>query len=383
MGREWLTGGGHFSIVKLAEPPPFAMSLLSRFPSLRSRGGRTLALAATASLGLGALPFAAPPQPLPNGSSGTVKARVTDTVTVRGAAAPGILSGLLASMLAPLPARAQLAPNQPVLRIGAIPDQKPEKLNRLYPLVASELSRQLGVKVSYVPVVDYAAAVGAFRSGSLDLVWFGGLTGVQARLQRPGARVLAQRDIDVSFHSIFIASTRSGIKPITSQKGLVELKGRRFTFGSESSTSGRLMPQWFLAQAGVKLSDFAGGAPGFSGSHDTTIALVSSGTYDAGVVNEQVWRASLHDGKANRAKVIPIWKSPGYPDYHWIAQGDLDARFGQGFTARLQKAILSWRPSDPQQKQILALFGAQQFTTAQASDYARIEQVGRQIGKIR
>jgi phosphonate transport system substrate-binding protein len=291
--------------------------------------------------------------------------------------------GVLAGLLAPAPAQAQQASPQAVLRIGAIPDQKPEKLNRLYPLVASQLSRQLGVKVTYVPVVDYAAAVGAFRTGNLDLVWFGGLTGVQARLQKPGARVLAQRDIDVSFHSIFIASTKSGLKPITNQKDLVELKGKRFSFGSESSTSGRLMPQYFLAQAGVNLSDFAGGGPGFSGSHDTTIALVSSGAYDAGVVNEQVWRASLHDGKANREKVIPIWKSPGYPDYHWIAQGNLDARFGKGFTLRLQRAILGWRSSNPEQKQILALFGAQQFTEVDAAAYGRIEQVGRQIGKIR
>jgi len=328
--------------------------------------GRSGALAALAGLTLATLPLAPVAGPGASSPSG-----------------PGAALGSLARLLAPLPARAQ-QPSAPLeLRIGAIPDQKPEKLNRLYPLVASQLSKQLGVKVKYVPVVDYAAAVGAFRTGNLDLVWFGGLTGVQARLQKPGAKVLAQRDIDVSFHSIFIASTKSGLKPITSQKDLVELKGRRFTFGSESSTSGRLMPQWFLAQAGVKLSDFAGGAPGFSGSHDTTIALVSSGAYDAGVVNEQVWRTSLHDGKANRAKVIPIWKSPGYPDYHWIAQGDLDARFGKGFTTRLQKAILSWRPTDPEQKQILALFGAQQFTEANAAAYDRIEQVGRQIGKIR
>jgi phosphonate transport system substrate-binding protein len=96
-----------------------------------------------------------------------------------------------------------------------------------------------------------------------------------------------------------------------------------------------------------------------------------------------VWRASLLDGKAKRSKVIALWRSPGYPDYHWLAQGNLDARFGKGFTTRLQKAILSWRPSDPEQKVILSLFGAQQFTTAQASDYAPIEKVGRQIGKIR
>jgi phosphonate transport system substrate-binding protein len=300
------------------------------------------------------------------------------TLTLLPAALPS------APTLSSLPAaQAQPSSQKTVLRISAIPDQKPEKLNRLYGLVANELSKQLGVPVKYVPVTDYTAAVTAFRTGDLDLVWFGGLTGVQARLQKPGAQVLAQRDIDASFHTIFIASTRSGLKPITSLKGLSELKGKRFSFGSESSTSGRLMPQYYLGQAGVKLGDFAGGAPGFSGSHDATIALVQSGAYDAGAVNEQVWRSSLHDGKANRAKVLAIWKTPGYPDYHWIAQPGLDKRFGKGFSSRLQQAILSWRPRDPEQKQILNLFGAQQFTKADAKAYGQIEQVGRQIGKIR
>jgi phosphonate transport system substrate-binding protein len=283
----------------------------------------------------------------------------------------------------PLPAAHAQQTSKPVLRISAIPDQQPEKLNRLYGLVANELSKQLGVRVQYVPVTNYTAAVSAFRTGSLDLVWFGGLTGVQARLQKPGAKVLAQRDIDASFHTIFIANTKSGLKPVTSVKGLSQLEGKRFTFGSESSTSGRLMPQYFLGQAGVKPNQFAGGAPGFSGSHDATVALVQSGAYEAGAVNEQVWRASLHNGRANRAKVMAIWKTPCYPDYHWIAQPDLDKRFGKGFTNRIQKAILSWRPSNPEQKQILSLFGAQQFTTAKASAYGRIEQVGRQIGQIR
>jgi phosphonate transport system substrate-binding protein len=235
----------------------------------------------------------------------------------------------------------------------------------------------------YVPVVNYAAAVTAFRTGGLDLVWFGSLTGVQARLQKPGAQVIAQRDIDASFQSVFIANTRSGLKPITNVKGLSELKGKRFTFASESSTSGRLMPQYYLGQAGVKLSDFAGGAPGFSGSHDTVIALVQSGAYQAGAVSEEVWRSSLSEGKVSRAKVVQIWKTPGYPNYHWIAQPDLDKRFGKGFTARMKTAILSWRATNPRQKEVLALFGAQRFIPANAEAYSSIEQVGRQIGKIR
>ena len=307
--------------------------------------------------------------------------------------ATAVLAGLslallpaLAPAAGPLPSLlgdAKAQQNTKVLRIGAIPDQKPELLNRLYPLVANELSRQLGVKVVYVPVVNYAAAVTAFRTGGLDLVWFGSLTGVQARLQKPGAQVIAQRDIDASFQSVFIANTRSGLKPITNVKGLSELKGKRFTFASESSTSGRLMPQYYLGQAGVKLSDFAGGAPGFSGSHDTVIALVQSGAYQAGAVSEEVWRSSLSEGKVSRAKVVQIWKTPGYPNYHWIAQPDLDKRFGKGFTARMKTAILSWRATNPRQKEVLALFGAQRFIPANAEAYSSIEQVGRQIGKIR
>ena len=296
----------------------------------------------------------------------------------------GLCLALLPAVFPPLPA--SLLPTaiaQPVLRIGAIPDQNPEKLNRLYGLVADELSQQLGVKVAYVPVTDYTAAVSAFRTGSLDLVWFGGLTGVQASLQKPGAQMLAQRDIDAQFYTVFIANARSGLKPIQSQKGLVTLKGKRFTFGSESSTSGRLMPQYFLAQAGVKLADFAGGAPGFSGSHDATIALVQSGTYDAGAVNEQVWKSSLRSGKANRSKVVQIWRTPSYPDYLWLGQPNLDQRFGKGFSAKLRQSIISWRSTDPEQKQILSLFGAQQFTTVKPGEYKQIEQVGRQIGKIR
>ncbi|TVS03663.1 MAG: putative selenate ABC transporter substrate-binding protein [Cyanobium sp. PLM2.Bin73] len=270
-----------------------------------------------------------------------------------------------------------------VLRIGAIPDQNPEKLNRLYGLVADELSEQLEVPVRFVPVTDYTAAVSAFRTGDLDLVWFGGLTGVQAWLQKPGARALAQRDIDRSFHSVFIANPRSGLTPFEDQSGLQQLKGKRFTFGSESSTSGRLMPQYYLTQAGVALSDFAGGNPGFSGSHDALIALVQSGTYDAGVVNEEVWLSRLREGKVDTDQVVAIWRTPGYANYTWVVQPNLDEEYGRGFSERLERAFTSLSPDNPRQAQILELFGAETFVPASNEQYEAIEAVGRQIGKIR
>ena len=288
---------------------------------------------------------------------------------------------LLAVLLAPL--SPVLAAQ--VLRISAIPDQNPERLNRLYGLVAAELSDQLGVQVRYVPVIDYTAAVTGFRRGDLDLVWFGGLTGVQARLQTPGAVVLAQRDVDARFRSVFIANRQAlkDLKPFTSIAELSQLKNKRFSFGSESSTSGRLMPQFFLAKAGVEPKDFSGGQPGFSGSHDATIALVQSGAYEAGALNEQVWESRLKEGKVDTSKVVLLWRTPTYPDYHWVAQGNLNKRFGAGFTSKLQQALLELSPDQPRQAQVLELFGAKKFIKAPVDQYASIESVGRQLGKIR
>ena len=293
----------------------------------------------------------------------------------RAAVVAGLLFGL-ATAATPTAAA-------PVLRVGAIPDQNPEKLNRLYGALSSELSEQLKVKVRYVPVSNYAAAVSAFRAGSLDLVWFGGLTGVQARLQTPGARVLAQRDIDARFTSVFIANGSSGLRPLSSQDQLIQLKGRRFTFGSESSTSGRLMPQYFMQQVGVLPSQFAGGRPGFSGSHDATIALVQSGAYQVGALNEQVWKSNVKNGRVDPAKVRVIWRTPPYVDYHWVARPGLDKRFGSGFTQRIQAALIGLQPDTTRRELVLSLFGAKRFIPANAKDYAPIEKVGRQLGKIR
>ena len=272
---------------------------------------------------------------------------------------------------------------QPVLKVGAIPDQNPERLNRLYGALADELTERLNVRVRYLPVSNYPAAVSAFRTGGLDLVWFGGLTGVQARLQTPGAQVLAQRDIDARFRSVFIANTSSGLKPISSINELTGLRGKRFSFGSESSTSGRLMPQHFLAQAGVTPAQFSGGRAGFSGSHDATIALVQSGAYEVGALNEQVWTSALKEGRVNTDKVTVIWRTPEYVDYHWVVRPNLDQRFGTGFTSRLQKAVLAIQPTTPRQTTILELFAAKRFVPAQASQYKPIETVGRELGKIR
>ncbi len=273
--------------------------------------------------------------------------------------------------------------NPKVLKLGAIPDQNQEVLDKRFNLFSKELSKNLGVNVKYIPVINYVAAVTGFRTNDLDLVWFGGLSGVQARLQTPNAIVIAQRDIDKEFKSVFILNKKVKLDSISNKNGLKKLKNLRFTFGSENSTSGRLMPEYFLNSAGVKIKDFKGKRAGFSGSHDATIALVNSGAFDAGALNKQVWENNLKNNPKRTNNVNLFWITPDYVDYHWVAQGNLDNRFREGFTEELKSTILNLDIKNTEHKKILDMFNAKKFIKAKSNDFKNIESIARKLKKIR
>lgn len=267
------------------------------------------------------------------------------------------------------------------LGISAIPDQDPELLNRLYPAVAERFALATGLKVAYKPVTSYTAVVRAFEIGDIHLAWMGGLTGVQARERVQGATAIAQRDIDVNFHSLFIANKSAGIAPFDDAEGLRALAGHTFTFGSETSTSGRLMPEYFMRQGGFDLSGLLG-SPGFSGSHDATLEAVATGSYESGALNEQVWNSTKEAGEVDLAGVTVIWRTPGYADYHWLARPDLDSAFGDGTAKAVKDMLFGLDAANPQDAKILELFGAESFVPTRNSNYDRIEQIARDLGLL-
>ena len=269
----------------------------------------------------------------------------------------------------------------PPFGISAIPDQDPEKLNRLYSLVAGRFAAATKLKVNYRPVTDYTAVVRAFEVGDIQLAWMGGLTGVQARGRVRGATALVQRDIDQDFHSLFIASKTAGLAPFDDAAGLRGLAGHTFTFGSETSTSGRLMPQYFMQQAGFELTGLKG-KPGFSGSHDATIEAVASGSFETGAVNEQVWAATVKAGKPAAGRVVVLWRTPGYADYHWLLRPGVDEKFGAGTVQAVKDLLLGLDPANPDDASILQLFGAGRFIPTENANYDRIEAVAREQGLL-
>lgn len=268
-----------------------------------------------------------------------------------------------------------------MLTISAIPDQDPEKLQRLYGVVADYLSAALDVDVRYLAVTDYTASVVSYERGDIQLAFFGGFTGVQARLKVPGSQPIAQRDIDEEFRSVFVANTAAGIEQVSDVTGLSALAGHSLTFGSDASTSGRLMPQHFLSEAGLGLSDFEGEV-GFSNSHDATAKLVEAGTYQVGALNAAVWDERTTSGAIDTTKVAEIFRTPPYHDYHWLIRPDVDETFGDGFTQRVKDALLDLDGDTDQERTILDLFQANSFVPSKPENYDQIEQVARSAGML-
>lgn len=270
-----------------------------------------------------------------------------------------------------------LAHADETFRFTAIPDEDQSRLVERFSKVADYLSDRLGVDVEYVPVTSYGAAVTAFRNDQVQLAWFGGLSGVQARQLVPGSQAIAQGKEDAAFVSYFIANTATGIEP--QQEVLPEsVAGHSFTFGAKTSTSGRLMPEHFIRQRFDEAPEQVFSRVGFSGDHTRTIALVESGTYDVGAVNFTVWQAAVEDGRVDTDKVEVIWESPTYPDYQWTLRGDADARYGEGFTQKVQQALVDM--TDPA---LLESFPRSGFIPASNDDYGPIESVGKSIGLLR
>jgi phosphonate transport system substrate-binding protein len=260
---------------------------------------------------------------------------------------------------------------QQVFRVTAIPDESPTELARKAAPLMKYLEQQLGVKVEYTPVTDYAAAVEALANRKVDLAWFGGFTFVQA-YTRSGGKVIpvAQREEDEKFRSVFITSDPAIVN-------LSDLKGKDVSFGSQSSTSGHLMPRSFLLQAGINPDkDFKRVA--YSGAHDATIAAVASGKVQAGALNISVWDKFVADKKVDTSKLRVFYTTPPYYDYNWTVHADMPAAQRE----KLTQALLALNRDTAEGKEILELQRATRFVPTKVDNYKGIEAAARSAGLL-
>lgn len=259
-----------------------------------------------------------------------------------------------------------------VLRVSAIPDEAPTELQRKFAPLGKYLEAQTGMKVVFTPVSDYAAVVESLATKKINLAWLGGFTFVQARIRTNGTAIpIVQREEDAKFTSRFITADPA-------IKSLADLKGKTFAFGAPSSTSGSLMPRFFLQQAGLNPEkDFKNVA--FSGAHDATVAFVAAGKAEAGVLNASVWDKLVESKKVDTDKVRVFATTPPYFDYNWTVRGDLDP----ALVKKLTEAFLKLDPANPEHKEILALQRAAKFIPTKKENYDGIEKAAHAAGLLK
>ncbi|WP_176510075.1 MULTISPECIES: putative selenate ABC transporter substrate-binding protein [Pseudomonas] len=258
------------------------------------------------------------------------------------------------------------------LRVSAIPDEAPTELLRKFKPLGEYLSKQLDMKVEFVPVADYPAVVEALASDRLDMAWLGGFTFVQVRLKDPTATPLVQREQDAQFTSKFITANPA-------VKSLADLKGKSFAFGSISSTSGSLMPRYFmLKEDNIKPESYFSRVA-YSGAHDATVAWVQAGKVDGGVLNASVWQKLVDAGKVDTSKVKVFATTPAYYDYNWTVRGNMDPALKE----KIKQAFLDLDPANPEHKAILDLQAASRFIETKPENYAGTEQAAREAGLLK
>jgi phosphonate transport system substrate-binding protein len=267
--------------------------------------------------------------------------------------------------------------SKPTLYFSAIPGEKDTKLQEKFAKFAAYLSAQLDVPVSYRASADYGASVRMFDKGEILLAWFGGLTGVQAREKVAGAKAIAQGAEDPKYYSYFIAHKDAGIEPSTSPDTLpAGLEGKSFTFGSERSTSGRLMPEFFIRSfSGKDPTAFFGQKPQFSGKHPLTAKAVEAGTVQAGALSYTTYDKMVANGELDPKTCVVVWKTPYYADYNFTAHPDLETIYGAGFTDKLQAAILALDDKDILENG----FQRSKMIAATNEDFARIRELAAQL----
>ena len=279
------------------------------------------------------------------------------------------VAAMAASSLATFSAHAD---TPAVLRVSAIPDEAPTELQRKFKPLGEYLSQATGMKVVFTPVSDYAAVVESLATKKLDLAWLGGFTFVQAKIRTNGTAIpIVQRAEDAVFTSKFITADPA-------IKTLADLKGKTFAFGAPSSTSGSLMPRFFLQQDGLNPEkDFKTVA--YSGAHDATVAFVAAGKADAGVLNTSVWDKLVESKKVDTSKVRVFATTPTYFDYNWTVRGDLDP----AIIKKLKDAFLALDPSKPEHKAIMDLQRASKFVATESKNYDGIEAAGKSAGLLK
>lgn len=253
------------------------------------------------------------------------------------------------------------------LRIAANPNLSPiELLNNFGPF-ASALERHLGVKVELASGRDYEDTIRLLKSGAVDVAGSGAFGYVSANADF-GARLLVRyvESEGESYRSVIVVRADSNLR------GLKDLRGKRFAFTDEKSTSGYLLPLLALQQQGIDMADL--GLVDFVRKQPNAALAVFNRQADAGAMADNQINEK-YGIKPEQLRVI--WRSE--PIYHgvWMVRPDLpEAEF-----KRLQDAMIKVS-AEPAVKAALARGSVKSFVVGNDRDFDNVRGAMKLLEKL-
>lgn len=254
-----------------------------------------------------------------------------------------------------------------LIKLGVLPDQSTEALVAKYSPLVDYLSEQTGLKIELVVPDNYAAMLDDFHANRIDIANFGGLTFTQAE-RRDNAEPLIMRDTDLNFASCYLVPGAD--KRLTVR----EFEGETFAFGPELSTSGHLMPRYFLKAAGIDPDTYFASIRHSSG-HDETAIWVRDGDVAIGVANCVIVESMDADGRLRQNEVRVLETTPAYADYVWAVHEKMHSSTKVG----LRDAFLALDAIDPEHRLILRRLGANAYLPASRTDFNDVRRAARDV----
>lgn len=255
------------------------------------------------------------------------------------------------------------SPPLSVLRIGILPDEDKQKLLNRYTPLFKYLSEEIGIPYELTIPESYDELLNLFNAKKIDLAYFGGFTFMKAHLLS-NAVPLVVRDIDTRFTSYFLIHGDSSAKKIS------EFKGKTLSFGSRLSTSGHLMPRYFLKEQNIVPEKFFSDVL-YSGAHDRTAVRVRDKSVDIGVANSQIVNSMFKDGRLKKGDVRVIWETPPYYDYVWALQ----PVYGKNIKIKISDAFFDLSNENTVHAKILKLLNAGSFMPAHIKDFYQLQSI--------
>lgn len=256
------------------------------------------------------------------------------------------------------------------ITVAVLPDQSKDALQVRHGPLLDYLEDKTSLDIELVIPLDYADLLDQFDAGQIDLAWFGGLTFIQAQ-HRSQAAPLAFRDIDLRFTSCYLTSSSE------SRSTVQEFAGEQFSFGPQLSTSGHLMPRYFLERDGLYPEQFFA-ATRHSDGHDETARWVSDGVVGLGVANCNIVQSMLENGSLSDDDIRIIETTPPYSDYVWAVKATME----EHARTKLLDAFLALEASDPDNRAILRSQGANAYLPAAPDNFVLVRRAAKLSGVL-